>query len=315
MMSGRWRNNKESEEAQQIKKDLTNLFNSKIDTLRCRFEQELNAVREQLEEVKRENSKLRSERINGDETRIFDLERTVEYYSEETSKVKNELTEKVERCIQSQTSLASTLEAISIQLNELTETVIKVEESHENDKEVHKEILQSIQELREENDALQQYGRRETLVINNVPMKRNEDTLKVALDFIWYNLGIDINRQQVSTCHRNYPPSHLYTENCPPIYVKFVIRDLKRDCLKRKFKLRGKTNKYGDQYSISENLTLFRRTLLEEVKKELHYWKFIWTKNGNIMARKDSNSKVVRINTYRALDLVLDEEGENSNNY
>ena len=146
-------------------------------------------------------------------------------------------------------------------------------------------------------------------------MQQNEDTLKVALDFIWFKLGIDINRQQVSTCHRNFPPSHLYKKNCPPIYVKFVIRDLKRDCLKRKFKLRGKFNKYGDQYSICENLTLFRRTLLEDVKKELHYWKFIWTKNGNIMARKNGTSKVVRINTYRALDLVLDEEGENSNNY
>ena len=85
--------------------------------------------------------------------------------------------------------------------------------------------------------------------------------------------------------------------------------------MKRKFRLRGKTNEYGDQFYICENLTLFRRNLLEEVKKELHYWKFVWTKNGNIMARKDSTSKVVKINTYRALDLLLDEEGEISNYY
>ena len=314
-MSGRRRNQKESEEAQQIKKDLTKFFNSKIDTLRCRFEQELSAVRTELEELKRENNELRSNSGNGIVARMLDVERSVEFYSEETSKVTNDLNDKVDRCILTQVSLANTLDAISNQLNELIDSVIKIEETQSKDKKLQQEILQSIQELREENDALQQYSRRETLVINNVPMKRNEDTLKVALDFIWYNLGIDINRQQVSTCHRNYPPSHLYTENCPPIYVKFVIRDLKRDCLKRKFRLRGKTNEYGDQFYIYENLTLFRRNLLEEVKKELHYWKFVWTKNGNIMARKDSTSKVVKINTYRALDLLLDEEGEISNYY
>ena len=146
-------------------------------------------------------------------------------------------------------------------------------------------------------------------------MKNNENTLQVALNFLWYQLGIDVKPQFVSTCHRNYPPKHLYNGSCPPIYIKFVIRDIKRDCLRQKLRLRGKRNEFGHNFYICENLTLFRRNLLEEVREQLHYFRFIWTKNGTIMARKDSNSRIEKINNYRDLDSVLEKEGEDSNNY
>ena len=94
-----------------------------------------------------------------------------------------------------------------------------------------------------------------------------------------------------------------------------MIRDIKKDCLKKKNNLRGRYNVYGQQYHISESLTLFRKNLIDDIKKELPHWQFVWTREGNIWARKNNNSRAVKINTYRALDDVMFSEGVRMNNY
>ena len=62
---------------------------------------------------------------------------------------------------------------------------------------------------------------------------------------------------------------------------------------------------YGESFFIRENLTLYRRELFEEVKSSLKTWKFIWTKEGTICARKEIGSKTVKIFTYTDLDDIL----------
>ena len=146
-------------------------------------------------------------------------------------------------------------------------------------------------------------------------MQDGEDTMQVALNFIWYHLGIDIHKNFVSTCHRNFPPKHTYAPHCPPIYIKFVRRDLKRDCMRQKFRLRGTNNGLGQQFYLSESLTLFRKNLLADVKKHLPYWQFVWTRNGDIWARRNKNTKPELINTYSVLDSIIEEEGERINAY
>ena len=54
---------------------------------------------------------------------------------------------------------------------------------------------------------------------------------------------------------------------------------------------------------------------MEDTKKELPHWQFVWTREGNIWARRNNNSRAVKINTYRALDDVMYSEGERINNF
>ena len=63
---------------------------------------------------------------------------------------------------------------------------------------------------------------------------------------------------------------------------------------------------------MAENLTPFRRGLLKEIKAKLNTWRFIWTKGGDIWARKDKFTKSVRINTSETLNYVLSKEVNNT---
>ena len=66
----------------------------------------------------------------------------------------------------------------------------------------------------------------------------------------------------------------------------------------------------GHQFYVTESLTLFRKNLLSEVRNHLHDWKYIWTRDGNIWARRSDKSQAEEINTYRSLDKVLAAERE-----
>ena len=61
-------------------------------------------------------------------------------------------------------------------------------------------------------------------------------------------MGLDIKHSDISTCHRMHTPkgsdwnggSPLYDPSSPPIYVKFVARDIKHLVMNKRFNLRGK---------------------------------------------------------------------------
>ena len=284
--------------------------------MRCHIDQRLKKIEEAVQNKNEVHSpcSFLDEKLDI----LNEVDRTAMYFRDETDKLKgnvNEIERKLESCIVEQKELKDDVENLKNGLEDLKDVVKVIEEKQTQNEEHSQQIVESVEELREENDSLQQYGRRETLVIHNVPKYDDENTLQVALSFISNELGLNISQDFVSTCHRNYPPKNTYAPSCPPIYIKFTRRDLKRECLRRKLKLKGRKNEQGYHLYITENLTLYRRNLLADVNRELHYWKFIWTKNGNIWARKNENCRAVMINTHRVLDKVVYEEGEESNNY
>ena len=312
---------KESEEIKKLRKELTKLFNQKIDNIRCFVDQKISSLQNQIEESKKLLSV--NEGGNAKSEILKEIGRCAQYCEGERRILKKKAVVndfKIDCCTETNEELIEVNRCMCERVEQLTDEVKKLSQKqydHEREKEKMREEFQktkdecrkeknelwnTVEELREENDSLHQYGRRETLIIHNVPQKANEDTTQVALQFLWTNLGMNINRQFVSTCHRNYPPKNTYPVNCPPIYVKFVIRDIKKECLKRKSRLRGRCNANGHQLQISESLTLFRKNLLSDIKTELSHWKYFWTREGNIWGRRDENSRAVKINTYRVLD-------------
>ena len=177
-------------------------------------------------------------------------------------------------------------------------------------------LLCKNQVLFEKNDALEQYGRRMIAVIEEVPKRKGEGVKKVALDFFREKLGVIVHPNEISACHRTYYKRNAAdargtNSSCPPIYVKFVRRDMKNTLLKRRYLLKNQYNQYGKRYDITENLTLFRRGLLSDVKRELPQWRYVWTKAGDIWARKNNNTKSVKIISYDTLNYLISKEKSN----
>lgn len=89
------------------------------------------------------------------------------------------------------------------------------------------------------------------------------------------------------------------------IIARFVSRDKKNDFVKKARKARLNTRDIGffgearvpvfvNDHLTSENKKLFSKAL--ELKKQFR-WRFLWTDNCRIKARKTKDSKVYRIAT------------------
>lgn len=212
--------------------------------------------------------------------------------------------------IDEDSKLKSDVESLRDQLNSHIRNV--ADEWNRLDKTIA-DIYETTNDLYIRYDNLEQYGRRETLEIHNVPQKsQDENTLNVVQDFFGSMMNETVRREDISTCHRLIVPNDKDNSNkhedskCPVIYVKFVQRDQKIHLLRKKWMLKGKRNSGGYSYFINENLTEKRRILFNVAKKQLREagWQYVWTKNGNVKAKKGKAGKTVTIDSYEKLDSI-----------
>ena len=197
--------------------------------------------------------------------------------------------------------------------------IVKVDERKETMNVAIQSMQSSIDDLFVRYDNLEQYGRSEILELKNVAIKKSangkENILDVVQDFFRDHLNEEVRREDISTCHRVLIPAKegedkeeagLRDPNSPTIYVKFAMRDQKTHMLKKKWMLKGQRNENGFSYFINENLTEKRRILFKVVKKTLRSigWQYVWTKNGEIMARKRKGLNTLKVNSYEKLDKI-----------
>ena len=66
--------------------------------------------------------------------------------------------------------------------------------------------------------------------------------------------------------------------------------------------------------AIRENLTKFRKFLFSEANKVKHAlcYQFLWTRQGQILLRKDSTSRIIKISNLNDLARVRSSNAENS---
>ena len=157
----------------------------------------------------------------------------------------------------------------------------QIDDQHQHGLKQESEIMNlkdEKEELKQEIDNLNQYGRKEILEVGNMEYsnKKGETTKDQVINFFNKNMNINIAHYDISTCHRMHTPpgsdwnggSRLYDPDSPPVYVKFISRDVKNYVLRRKAELRGrgKKNPPGFNYLLNENLTPKRRALFKEAK-------------------------------------------------
>lgn len=166
------------------------------------------------------------------------------------------------------------------------------------------ELIAANKALRTKNELLErrvaeleQYSRQNNIEIKGVPTTKGEDCsaiLKCMGDVI----GCPVSPADIDTVHRVPTKS---TEN--NIIARFCSRDKKNDFIRKARKAKLRTGQIGfsgtsdnavytNDHLTAENKKLFSGALA--LKKE-HNWKFLWTENCRILARKSEDSRVFRI--------------------
>lgn len=113
--------------------------------------------------------------------------------------------------------------------------------------------------------------------------------------------------QDVDVCHRvqTEQPSQQHI-------VQFTTRQKRNAVLCAAMKKRLTTGMIGipgqtSPIFVNEHLTLSNRLLLSETikAKKGKSWKFVWTKNGKVYARKTKNSRVVNIQSMSDIEKIV----------
>lgn len=173
-------------------------------------------------------------------------------------------------------------------------------------KDTIRELDGKVSALKKICNELEQYSRREYAEIQGIPLPprgKREDTHKIVIK-VGDLMGVDINANDFSVSHR-LPISQKYKGKrslLPSIIVKFVRRDTKELFYRAPKKLKDFTTHDlgypdGNNIFISESLTEVNKALVKaalKAKKD-HDYDFIWTSNGKIYLREDSDSRAIYI--------------------
>ena len=136
--------------------------------------------------------------------------------------------------------------------------------------------------LREELDTMEQYSRRNCLVVHGIPESK-EDSGDAVLHVFNGQLNVPVTPHSIDRSHRlgRFQPS----SNKPrPVIVKFVSYETRRQVFSAKRRLKG------TKIVITENLTRRRSELLNRTRAQPDV-KCAWTTDGRIVCLLENGEK------------------------
>lgn len=142
----------------------------------------------------------------------------------------------------------------------------------------------------------EQYTRNRNLEIKGIAQTENED-LHQVLETIGESLGEAITARDVDVCHR--VPTK--TEGVTNIVVQFQRREKRDNVLEKARKKKLTTTVLGLPTDlpiyINEHLCPTMKKILgmAVARKREHNWKYVWTRNGCVFARRTETSRIVPI--------------------
>ena len=171
-------------------------------------------------------------------------------------------------------------------------------------------VTNELDQVKQDLDNLEQYIRRECLEIRGVPIAKDEDTNDIVKK-VGNLVNVNIDNEDISVSHRLPSKNEKNNNQDPSVIVRFVRRDLRDALYKARTKLRfktthdlGITRHSPEKIFITESLTRRNKDLLSrclQKKKDLNF-KFLWTKYGRILMRKDGSSPVIAISTVKDIE-------------
>lgn len=151
--------------------------------------------------------------------------------------------------------------------------------------------------LRDRLDELEQHHRLNNLEIKGLPADCDE--VEVVKE-IGNKLGEEIVDTDIDICHKVDIP-HSKDRN---VIVRFTRRSKRNAVLAKARKMRLTTDALGFEGAskpvfLNEHLTQKNKRLLGAAiaKKKSVAWKYVWTSNGKVLARRGESTPILRIST------------------
>lgn len=151
--------------------------------------------------------------------------------------------------------------------------------------------------LRDRLDELEQHHRLNNVEIKGLPVDCDE--VEIVKE-IGKKLGEEIVDTDIDICHRVDIP-HSKDRN---VIVRFSRRSKRNAVLAKAKKMRLTTEALGFEGAskpvfLNEHLTQKNKRLLGAAiaKKKSVAWKYVWTSNGKVLARRGESTSILRIST------------------
>ena len=191
-------------------------------------------------------------------------------------------------CISNEQKIMELEQAAALSSNHLKEASARVADLKEQISKYTSKNREDIDDLAQAIDAINQYGRRNILIIEGMRWMMGEDTNKIVIR-LFQAMGINVGLRDLDRSHRLYRKGN--RSKPPPIYVKFVSHDLKQLIYNQRDMFR-KMSGFKSIF-INENLTLTRTKLFQKVRR-MPLW-HSWTNDGKIYLSLKSNANVIEV--------------------
>ena len=140
-----------------------------------------------------------------------------------------------------------------------------------------------IEKLEKLQDQQEQYSRRNCLLVHGIAEEKEEITDEVIINTLNEKLDLDITLWDLERTQRIRQPKKTRGKT-RPIIVKFVRYNDRYKVFRNKKKLKGQ------KISITESFTKIRMDKPRQAK-ETYGFTNVWTNDGKILFKSDSNAK------------------------
>lgn len=169
----------------------------------------------------------------------------------------------------------------------------------------NRELEIENQQLHQRVDELEQYQRLNNLEIKGLPNDCDETTV---IKKIVNKLGETLDEKDIDVCHRVKIPNSVEKN----VIVRFTRRSKRNVVLAKARKAKLTTESLGfdgtskDVY-INEHLTAKNKRLLGAAvaRKKAIGWKFVWTTDGKILARRGESTPIMHITSLSDVERMM----------
>ena len=180
-----------------------------------------------------------------------------------------------------QIKVTESLQNLSDKLDEIEAENKKKDEKITQLEERVKELEKEKKDIYGNIDEMEQYSRRNCLLLHGVRENSNENTDDIAVKTISENLDIDIQKEDLDRTHR-VGKGNRADGKARPIIIKFARYNVRRNVYSNKRKLKGKS------LLITESLTAARVRLLKQAQTRYGV-ENVWTSDGRILHKTGNN--------------------------
>ena len=184
-----------------------------------------------------------------------------------------------EEADESQIKVTESLEFMSAKFDDLEKEIKKKDEKINQLEKTIENLAEKQKSLSSEIDDLEQYSRRNCLLLHGVNESNDENTNEIIIKTFSEELGVEIKEDDLDRSHWLGKPKNKDNKT-RAIIVKFTRYAVRKEIFMNKSKLEGKL------LLITESLTSSRMQLLGDAQRKYGV-RNVWTSDGRVMVKEN----------------------------